>query len=190
MRAFLAIELPDALKTHLAGVTKRLGSSRAPVSWTRPDNMHLTLRFLGDISDGQGQRLSDYLAGEYNGCERFPLNITGIGVFPNLRGPRVIWAGVHCSDASLDRVQRIAEQGSRHIGLAPEKRAFRPHLTIGRVRKSRKIDSGFRRLLNLEQGFDGGEILVKGVSLFSSDLKPSGAEHTRIALFEFSECSP
>ncbi|MCL4217815.1 MAG: RNA 2',3'-cyclic phosphodiesterase [Candidatus Hydrogenedentes bacterium] len=186
MRAFLAIELPDALKTRLVEVAKRLGSSRAPVLWTRPGNMHLTLRFLGDVSDEQGRQLSDYLAGEYNGFERFQLNIAGIGVFPNPRAPRIIWAGVYCSDASLERVQHIAEQGAQRIGLKPEKRAFRPHLTIGRVRQSRKTGSDFRRLLDLEHDFDGGRIDVLEVSLFSSELKPSGAEHTRIACFALS----
>ncbi len=184
MRAFVAIELPDSIKDRLRSLTDRLRRSHARASWVKAERIHLTLRFMGDVPEEDADRLRGLLAGRYAGLDGFELRVRGLGAFPNARKPSVVWAGVTPLEGALERGQAIAEEGARAIGLKPEKRRFRPHLTLARIRDVRQTGDLPRRL-GIERDFDAGSFSVSSVSLFSSELTRSGPIYERIEEFRF-----
>ncbi len=173
MRTFIAIQLPEEIKEVLEELSGRLRKSGARANWVNPANVHLTLRFLGEISPEQVERIADLLAEGYSGTARFEVRVAGVGAFPNSHRPAVIWAGVGPLEGGLGRVQAVAEQAACAIGLAPEKRPFHPHLTLARIKDPQQ---GKRLIpyLEREESSYGGAFIVSGVSLFSSTLRPQG----------------
>lgn len=185
LRTFVAVELPAEVKEQLWALAGRLRGPGLRASWVSPDNMHLTLRFLGNVDAEGRSRLIDLLADAYGSVRAFPLRIEGVGVFPpNSRRPNVIWAGVAPLDGPLQAIQAAAEQAARAIGLPPEERPFKPHLTVARIKEIEQID-GLMERLAAEREFQGGEFAVHGVSLLSSHLTPKGAVHSCLRDFCF-----
>lgn len=184
LRSFVAIELPDSVKEELSALAARLKVPGLHASWVSPGNMHLTLRFLGDVTADARARLIDLLEDAYQAVSPFPLHVQGVGVFPNVRRPNVIWAGVGPFEGPLETLQASAEAAARAIGLPGETKAFKPHLTLARV-KQLDHPAALQNVLETEQAFSGGEFVVQGVSLLSSKLTPKGAVHTCLREFHF-----
>ena len=184
MRSFVAIEVPEIVKQSLVDLAASMKRSGIKASWAKPDNMHLTLRFLGEITGNDTDKLCELLGKRYSGFEPFIMNVEGVGVFPSVRRPSVIWAGIGLTGDLLSRAYEIAENAAREIGLEPERRTFHPHLTLGRIRDHRESGDLVSEL-DRHKDFHGGEIAVSSVSLFSSELTPNGAIHTRIEEFCF-----
>ena len=182
MRAFLAITLPDDVRESLASLSKRLRKSGAKASWVKPANFHLTLRFLGDVDDQSLEGLRDVLRAQYSGCGPLRMSVEGVGVFPNIRRPGVVWAGMAALEGDLPLVQRYAEDAARAIGLPPEKKAFHPHVTLARVRDHRRLGT-LRDALEQARDYVGGEVAAGHVSLFSSELRRDGAVYRVIEEF-------
>lgn len=185
MRAFLAIELPDPIRENLEGLAQRLRAAGVNASWVKPGNIHLTLRFLGEIDEGQVRTFCDILAFACRECPLFPLRVCGTGAFPNAHRPSVLWAGCEPLEGPLRPLQRIAEEAARAIGLPPETKAFHPHLTLARV-KDWKAAGPVAEALEREKHFDAGEFEVSHVALFSSRLAPTGAVYSLLREFRFS----
>lgn len=182
MRSFIAIELPDPIKASLTPMVDRLRRTRVRASWVKPERMHLTLRFLGDVAEERLAALGEHLSAGLSGIEPFPLRVQGVGAFPNTRRPVVLWAGVGSLEGALTDVQAAAERAAQSIGLKPERRAFRAHVTIARVKQS----GGFGELsvaLRREEDFEAGPFQAGAVTLFSSELAPSGPVYTRLREF-------
>lgn len=179
MRSFIAVELPNETRQELQGMAMQLRGAGIRASWVRPESMHLTLRFLGEIDEDQASAAGEWLARECRGTSPFACAVEGAGAFPNLHQPAVIWAGVGPLDGGLAEIQAIAERAAAHIGLTPEKRPFRPHLTLGRVRRPDEVGDLKRALAPLTE-FRGTPFTVTGVALFSSTLTPNGAVYERI----------
>jgi RNA 2',3'-cyclic 3'-phosphodiesterase len=177
IRAFIAIDLPSTLREKLVVLIDGLQSvSPGGVRWVPVKNIHLTLKFLGDISPANLQVLSKILAAETKNCAPFTMEVGGIGAFPNHRRPRVIWIGVSAPSA-LDHLQRNIEAETSRLGYTPEERPFSPHLTIGRVTHNASpndIRQLSETLVNLETGVLG-QVVVDKISLFRSDLYPNCA---------------
>src|SRR5262249_20105479 len=133
MRTFIAIEMPKQIKAALARLQQDLRRAQADVSWTRQENFHLTLRFLGEVEERRLEALKQVCAESAAEFAPFTLRLGGAGVFPNLRRPRVLWAGLAGDVEIAAALQRRLEAGLVSIGFAPEDKAFSPHLTIGRV---------------------------------------------------------
>lgn len=184
MRAFVAIELSRAVRQELETLVNRLKKSGVRASWTSPDTMHLTLRFLGDITEDQAQVLAARLREQYAVLDPFELMIVGTGAFPTLKRPNIVWAGVIPLDGPLSAAQSIAENAAQGIGLTPEKRKFHPHLTLARL-KDPKTGGLLFPYLAREKAYSGGRFQVNGVSLYQSRLSPKGAKHTRLESFPF-----
>src|SRR5712692_8867442 len=143
LRAFIAVKLSDELKGHIGELQaelKRRASGLAGLGWVRPEGIHLTLRFLGDIAEEQVEALGVMLRDVVAGMKPFTLDARGIGVFPDPRAPRVIWLGLQGtpeSMASLRQMHARIEAGVAGLGFSREPRAFTAHLTLARVRDRR-----------------------------------------------------
>ncbi len=184
VRAFVAIALPDGMRQSLHTLAKRLRAARVRVTWTAPERMHLTLRFLGEISPAAIDAIAAALRDAYAGREPFSLAVRGVGAFPSMQRPRVLWAGVEPAEGPVPALNETAEQAARDAGLPPEKQAFHPHITLGRIRDHARAGWMESALLS-EKGFNGGEFTVKSVSLYASHLTPTGPQYQRLHEFPF-----
>jgi len=185
MRSFIAIELPAAIQDQLGGLCGRLRASSPKASWVRGENMHVTLRFLGEVTEEDLARLSAMLSPAYQACEGVTLRVCGIGAFPNLRRPSVVWAGLEIVQGAIEPLHAQAEQAARMLGLPPETKRFHPHVTLARLRDPRGADA-LTAELNACQSFHAGEFRAESVSLFSSELRRGGAVYRRLEEFFFS----
>jgi len=183
LRAFIAIEIPQEIKRQIAGQTAELrrmvGSS---VRWVTPENIHLTLKFLGEISPANIDLLAQALKTEVGEHLPFEMNVNGLGAFPNVRRPRVIWIGLD-APSDLTRLQHHLETTTARLGYVSDDKPFSPHLTIGRVREQISSDESQALRSALESAKVGapGKIAVKSVHLFQSELKPAGPIYTCIS---------
>ncbi|MDE2939573.1 MAG: RNA 2',3'-cyclic phosphodiesterase [Chloroflexota bacterium] len=137
VRVFVALDLPDLAKAVLRQTVQELESVLpAGVRWVDPGGIHLTLKFLGDVDTGSVDLLLGAMdkAARKFGTRSFPLSLSALGVFPNAREPRVLWAGVEGDLEALARLQLLMDEALSEVGFARERRPFRPHLTLGRVR--------------------------------------------------------
>ncbi len=179
MRSFIAIELPETAQSALAGLQQELRKTGADIRWVKPENIHLTLKFLGDIEENSVDNIVQVIKGA---CDKFSpvhLEIRGTGLFPNAKSPRVIWAGIHPVSA-VSGLQHAIESGLTPLGFRQEERKFTPHLTVGRVRSFQGKRPLMERIEELEErGF--GEMDAKSVLLMKSELGPSGARYTKLA---------
>jgi 2'-5' RNA ligase len=184
MRTFIAIELPQAIQDALRALTVRLQPSGGRVSWMHAENIHLTLRFLGEVDAEHVEGLAAILSDAYRGVTPFPLRVRGVGAFPNWRKPNVLWVGTEPLEGGLELVQTAAESAARAIGLPPESKPFHPHLTLVRVKDARTVGP-LVESLQAEANFDAGEFQASGVTLFSSELRPKGPVYQRLREFPF-----
>lgn len=183
IRAFIAIELPHDIQQCLGKVSTELKQQAkdAPVRWVAPENIHLTIKFLGDVSVNNIEVLKDMLLAETLKQEPFEISMGGLGAFPNTRHPRVIWVGVEAPE-ELYSLQRAIEMQSIRLGYSPDKRPFSAHLTLGRV--ARHASPAQVRIIskvinNYHLGFLG-VARVDHIALFKSDLKPTGPIYSRL----------
>jgi 2'-5' RNA ligase len=185
IRAFIAIEIPEEILKELATIQDRLRKTGASVSWVKPGNIHLTLKFLGNIETGLIEPVLREMELIGRQMEPFSLEVSGIGCFPNMKNPRVIWVGIEDRDQRVVKLQSTLESSLESIGFSREKRNFTPHLTIGRI----KISHGKGVLLDEVRKIGNpflGSIEVKEMVLFQSDLHPQGAIYTPIGRARFS----
>lgn len=184
MRLFNAIEIPDEIKAGLTEAQRRLKSSGVvDASWTRPEGIHLTLKFLGEVPESKVQDIMNGLRHAAEGIGPFRLEVGGIGTFPNPKNARVVWVGLSGDIEKLSRLQAAVEETISEIGFERDERAFTPHLTLGRIKYIRSRDRWIKALDEIKDislsGFD-----VAAVSLMKSELKPSGAVYTEMGKVE------
>ncbi len=179
MRSFIAIELSEDVKSGLAGLQQELKGCGADIRWVKPDNIHLTLKFLGDVDEKKVRSIVEQVKGACADYSIFDLKISGIGVFPNLKSPKVLWTGVKVVD-TLEGLCRDIDSGMASLGFPLEKRKFSPHLTLGRFR-SMKGKGAVIDEIKLHNADCIGIVNVRAVSLMKSDLGPAGAKYTRVA---------
>ncbi len=180
MRAFVAIDLPAEIHAELERQQLAFRLACHDARWTRPEGIHLTLKFLGEISEAQVKSVTETLAalGEF---QKFPVEVRGFGFFPNARRPRVFWAGVEAPEALAALAGRV-EQAMEGLGFPREQRAFNPHLTLARFKIPRPQPE-LAALVEKMSAFSLGRFEVSGFFLFESKLSPQGAEYRKIAAF-------
>jgi 2'-5' RNA ligase len=183
VRAFVAIELPGSVKFALSQLQDNLKrSEHTSVKWVDTGSIHLTLKFLGNIATETIPELTKVLSEAARGITPFHLELGEMGVFPNLRAPRVVWVGLRGETATLSVLQENIENALIPLGFPPENRAFSPHLTLGRVRE--KASPGERR--SLGQAVASSKVAsrepfpVDSLSLMRSTLTREGAVYSRL----------
>jgi RNA 2',3'-cyclic 3'-phosphodiesterase len=187
LREFIAIDLPLDLRQAISSQTGSLqhGQDRLAVRWIPVGNLHLTLRFLGDVSEASQDLLEQTLLREAAVHAPFDLALQGLGAFPNPRRARIIWIGVE-APAGLINLQHGIESAVNRLGYPLEERPFSPHLTIGRVRQNVTP----AELEQIHAGLDStrvnfpGKFTVGAVHLYKSDLRPEGAVYSRLLTAE------
>lgn len=185
LRAFIAIELPSEVQKKLSQVIQRLQEPLRDVSirWVKPHNIHLTLKFLGEVSINNLETIKQILIKEAAEVPPFEFSIGELGAFPNLKRPRVLW--LHATaPPELLALQRSIDIQTERLGYVSKERTYSPHITIGRV--NRQVDSGdIHRISTLLQKMHIGlveVVRVSTVTLFRSDLHPDGSVYTPLAI--------
>jgi 2'-5' RNA ligase len=179
MRTFIAIEIPAEIIKEMAKVQDELKRSGADAGWARPEGIHLTLKFLGEMPESRIQEVKSTLFQAAEATSRFRLKIAGAGAFPNLRNPRVVWLGVSGDIDRLLVLQGSVEKSMTAIGFDREERAFSPHLTLARIRYLRPRYS-WQKAIDSIKDIRLAEFDVDHVSLMKSDMKPSGAVYMEL----------
>ncbi len=186
LRTFIALELDDGLKSALTGMQDRLKRrvSAGAVRWVRPDGIHLTLKFLGDTPADRLPAIQSALAEAAAGATPFVVQAEGLGCFPNLRRPRVVWVGLSEPTGALQRLRDAVEAQVAPLGFPTEGRAFSPHLTLGRVQRRASTSEAAEvgEVVRSAQVGLVGQIQATRVYFIKSDLRPTGAVYT--TLFE------
>ena len=179
VRSFIAIELPAAVISLLDNVQQELKVLRLKARWVRPQNIHLTLKFLGNIDSGEIEKIGRAMVDAAGDSAPFTLTIGGIGFFPDIKRPRVIWVGLDGAKPALFKLQRNLADRLAIAGFPKEKRSFKAHLTLGRIRQAVNpniIDQAIQGYSDLgDLKFSANRII-----LFKSDLKPTGAEYSHL----------
>ena len=181
VRVFVSVGLSTEARETLADAVERIRVEIPDgIQWARPDGMHLTLKFLGNIPSAKVSPLLECV-GELADVNRgFGLKLTGLGMFPNRRKPRVLWAGVGGDLAALSSLQQASEDAINALGYPPEQRPFRPHITLGRPRRSAS-DGQLARIGAVVSGLAPPPPVswqVDCVDVMRSELHPSGARYT------------
>ena len=180
MRAFVAIELPQELKSELGKWQKKLKEMARRARWVRPEGVHLTLKFLGEISREKVESVQRSLV-RLPRLVPFPAKVEGFGFFPNAQRPRVFWAGVEVGP-ELAALAAEVERCLESAGFPREPRPFQPHLTLARFSPSRPQDLLRQEVCRLA-GAMIGTFTVESIYLFESKLSSQGAEYLKVARF-------
>ncbi|MDH4321075.1 MAG: RNA 2',3'-cyclic phosphodiesterase [Desulfobulbaceae bacterium] len=168
-RLFVAIDLPEPVKEQLAGICCGLPSAR----WVKPEQLHLTLRFIGEVDGALFREIREALTGI--NLPPFAMRLKGVGCFPPRKAPRVLWVGIEANDP-LGHLRNRIEAALVHLGLEPEHRKFAPHITIARLQ-----ETPLTRLTNFLAGnalFTTDAWAVEEFHLYESTLSAKGAIHT------------
>lgn len=176
MRAFIAIELPPEIKDVLARLQSELRQTGADVKWASYNNLHLTLRFLGEVEESrlaEVKRLCAEVAAEF---QPFTLRLKDTGYFPNFKQPRVLWVGLAGEISIAQELQQRLEAGLLALGFDREDKPFKPHLTVGRVKSGKNT----RQLVAKSDMYSLPELSfeVCEIVLMKSELHPAGSRYT------------
>jgi 2'-5' RNA ligase len=183
IRSFIAIELPEEVKTGLRRLQTELKlPEHTFVKWVAPESVHLTLKFLGNISPQKVAEITGVMEQASQGVGPFQLEVTEVGAFPNLRQPRVLWLGIKGAIDKLVAWQQRIDSGLVPLGFAKETRAFTPHLTLARLRDGTlpKDRLGFGELITKTPVQVSYKVNVNSLSLMKSQLLPGGAVYSRL----------
>ncbi len=184
IRAFIAIPFPANLQHSIYQKTTPLRTrlGRELVRWVPPENIHITLKFLGDTPEEKLALLKTILEKDIVQIHSFDISVKNLGVFPNFSRPSVIWIGAEGGD-KLSTLHECTQRGASQIGSVPEKRRFSAHLTLGRVTRkgyNSKARSKIRRVLEESPAYDFGKVPVHSIHIFQSELTQKGAKHRSI----------
>jgi RNA 2',3'-cyclic 3'-phosphodiesterase len=177
VRTFISIHIPDTVRGDIGAMVDRLRpTAGADVKWVRPESLHLTLKFLGDLEEGRIAAVGTTVETAVSARPAFNVALGGTGAFPNPRRPSVLWIGVPLGAEPMAALAGEIESALAGLGFEREKRPFSAHLTIGRVRPAGNAGRTVERME--ESGFKSDPFTVGAVHLMKSELQRSGAEYT------------
>jgi 2'-5' RNA ligase len=182
LRLFVALEIPEDVRKNLAELIRELRGVAPQAKWVRAENLHITLKFIGEIAAEKLDPIRGALA-KARSDSLVKLDFRGLGFFPNEKNPRVFWAGIEAS-GNLKTLASEIEIGLETIGIPREQRPFSPHLTLARF-ESRKVPEKLRAAIRENGAREFGAFETKRFHLIESKLRPSGAEYTTVQSFPF-----
>jgi RNA 2',3'-cyclic 3'-phosphodiesterase len=182
MRLFVALEIPAEVRENLAALIRELRAIDAKPKWVRPQNLHVTLKFIGEVDAAKSEAIRAALAG-VPPAERVELSFRGVGFFPSEKRARVFWAGVDAPPHLASLAGAIDAQLEK-LGISPEKRPFTPHLTLARLEPPGMPDK-LRAAVAKNVAREFGVLRTCEFHLIESKLKPTGAEYTTLQSFPF-----
>jgi 2'-5' RNA ligase len=182
MRLFVALEIPSTVREHLAELVNSLRAVSPQTRWVRPENLHVTLKFIGEVPETQLAPIRTTLA-QARSTQPITIAFRGLGFFPNERHPRVFWAGIEASP-NLKTLAADIEKATETLSIAGEQRPFSPHLTLARFEPPR-VPEKLREAIQENAGREFGSLRTHQFHLIESKLKPSGAEYTTVESFSF-----
>ncbi len=184
IRTFIAFNLPEQIISHIRTVQNSIKSHGFKASWVVPENIHLTLKFVGNTNKADVEKIGRTMSDTVSEYSPISLAAKGLGVFPSIKRPRVIWIGLKGQTSLLIELQKKLDENLEQIGFPRENRPFKAHLTLARIKGD--IDS--KKLLDAikESGDLESETFIAGnITLFKSDLKPTGAVYTKLVNCEW-----
>ncbi len=173
IRSFIAIQLDPALRENLSELQRRLRNADLQVKWVAPENIHLTMKFLGDVGTDKIEEIKTALRGAVGCCGPFTISVSGLGVFPDKRRPRIIWAGIREGKDELLRLAEMIGDACVRAGCQKDERGFVSHLTIARVKELHDPQAFFAKAQKFEDQ-EFGRMAVSKISLMKSTLTPKG----------------
>jgi len=182
-RLFFAIDLPQSTIASAERLMETFRISPAAVGWVRAVNLHITLKFLGDVPESNISALCDAVREPVSGVVGFRLTIEGMGMFPNQNRPRVVWFGTGGDTASLSTLESLVTKNIQPLGYPADERPFTAHITIGRV-KSQTARGELIRMVHNNQKTFVGEVPVDSLMLYESKLSPGGSIYSVVESFQ------
>jgi 2'-5' RNA ligase len=182
VRAFIAVDLTTEIEAKIAGAQTALGRFSHAVRWVRPESIHLTLKFLGEISPEQQRRVVETFSTPKSGVAPFQISVEGLGFFPNARAPRVVWMGIEEGKDNLQALARFVDEALAAAGFPPEQRPFSPHATIGRIKFLPDVAS-FIEASSSFSDYQCGRTTIRQFFLYESKLDRGGSIYTKRATF-------
>ncbi|MBC2703156.1 RNA 2',3'-cyclic phosphodiesterase [Desulfobacula sp.] len=180
IRAFIAISLPKEIKKKLHGLQEQLRKSGIKASWPKPETMHLTLKFFGNININKIDAVKTCMTKAVISVPIHTLYVSGIGVFPSVKKARVLWSGTKGQTNVLEKlVTRLEAVLFEDMGIEKENKSFSPHLTVARIKKS-IFPKRMIKLIQEFKEFHSEDFFVSEIKFFQSELTPSGAIHKLI----------
>ena len=180
-RTFLAIELPSCLLDSIVKKQQDMKPGLPFITWVKSANLHLTLKFIGDTPENKIPELQQAVAKTVTGIQPFVISLRGFGVFPDKLAPRTLWAGIEGDLEVLLDLTRMIETEVTQLGFPPEGKPFCPHLTLARIKKNqRAAGEAIEKASMLADPFIFGSLLVEQVTLFKSELRPTGSVYTKL----------
>ncbi len=184
MRVFLAIDINEHVKKEMERIIKQLKRLGANARWVKPDNAHITIKFFGEISEGEIELIKQEIDRGISGVANFDISIEKLGVFPEYgRNPRVVWAGIKFGD-EMEKLYNELNKRFSKIGFPREHREFKPHLTLCRIKSSSGL-SGLKKGIAENENHFFGKITVDQIILHKSELTPNGPIYSIIKKFPF-----
>jgi 2'-5' RNA ligase len=178
LRTFIGIGLESAVRDRLVALQENLGRAGSEVKWVEPENLHVTLLFLGEVDARDVPAVCRAVSDGCRDHAAFPLSVETVGCFPNSRRPRILWAGVGQGTQEVCTLHDSLEPPLLDLGCyRKEERHYTPHITLGRVKSDRPTDK-LALALSRQAGWKGGEITVHEVLVMSSELTPKGPVYT------------
>jgi len=184
MRLFVAVHLPDEMKEELyASFSGAVKGRVRGLRFVAPANVHVTLKFLGETDEGLMPSIEEKLKTVADEHRPFTMKVNGAGAFPDVKRPRVVWAGVREGREKLAELAKAVENVLEPLGFEPERRPFRGHVTVARV-KNPAAAKAVGEIVATNEGRDFGSFEITGFSLVKSELKPNGAVYSDVREFD------
>ncbi len=180
IRTFIAVKLPDHVIRMLSETQQDLKKHGLRIKWTRPENIHLTLKFLGDIHPDDVGPVCRVIEDSVNGFASISLCVRGVGFFPGIRRARVLWTGISGQLDLLEKLHKAIDTGLNSLGFVKDERRFTGHLTLGRF-KGHPDPEALIDMMKTYADMASDEFLVDAVHVYQSDLKPSGPIYTNLS---------
>jgi RNA 2',3'-cyclic 3'-phosphodiesterase len=176
IRLFVAVSISEQSRNAVSNLVENFRSESPGVRWVKPENLHLTLKFLGDVEESRLSSLKNALDSSVSDLRLFQFDLTNLGCFPNIKRPRVLWVGIEDESNQLVRLHKNIEEQFFKVDFPKEKRRFQPHLTVARIKDSRNSNL----FLSEFQSYNLGQFTVDvaDVLLIKSDLRQSGAKYS------------